>query len=102
MLFDSQTWNMGSALNHMFWQDEIKGALLRAISDVDRLKILMSTIQQAKSIPDIMKECNIPRTSAYRYVGELLNRRLLLISGIKLTKEGKKSNSHIWRTRHSV
>lgn len=74
-------------MDYVLGHDDImKEALLRAIADGDKLKILMSTIHKARSIPDILKECGIPRTSTYRYVQELLGKRLLLIAEMKLLR----------------
>lgn len=53
-------------------------------------KILVLTIQQAKSASDISYETRIPLSSVYRHVHELNQVGLLAVEQGVITKEGKR------------
>ncbi|MEM4310830.1 MAG: helix-turn-helix domain-containing protein [Nitrososphaerales archaeon] len=75
----------------MLIKDErLRMALMRAIADEQALKILSRTIWKARSVMDLIKECNIPHTSAYRLVNELKDKGLLTVERIMFSKDGKK------------
>lgn len=52
--------------------------------------MLEATVYKAKSVPEIMRECNIPMTSAYRRVKKLMDAGLLKIERAVITEEGVK------------
>jgi hypothetical protein len=68
----------------------LRQAILSALADEEMVKIL--NCSRFKSIPanNIIKECNIPHTTAYRKINWLLERRLLLVDKIEITPDGKK------------
>lgn len=65
--------------------------LLRALADDEARKIIACAISDGKSVADIVRECNIPHTSAYRLVNKLKNEGLLIIERAMLSRDGKKS-----------
>lgn len=67
-----------------------KAQVLQALADDYSRKILASTIVVAKSVIDISREHNIPISTAYRRVHELLESGLLTIQRIIITDDGKK------------
>ena len=48
------------------------------------------TIEQSKSVVDIVKECDIPMSTAYRRVHELEENKILKVTGSIVTDDGKK------------
>jgi hypothetical protein len=70
--------------------ETVKNALRRALADEEASRILASTISKPKSVVELIKECNLPHTSAYRLVSELKEGGLLVIERMVLTKDGKK------------
>lgn len=48
------------------------------------------TIEQPKSVVDIVKKCNVPMTTAYRRVRELEENKILKVTGSVVTDDGKK------------
>ena len=45
---------------------------------------------RAITVNNIIKECNIPHTTAYRKINWMLEKGLLLIDKIEITSDGKK------------
>lgn len=75
----------------MLLSEEVsKRAVLKALSDDHSRLILLSTIQSAKSVPEIMREQGIPMSSAYRRVKQLKHDGLLKVEKVVVTEEGKK------------
>ena len=70
----------------------LKQAILAALADEEIIKILDSAMYQSKPVNDIIKENNIPHTTAYRKIKWLLDEGLLVIEKIEITPEGKKSS----------
>ena len=48
------------------------------------------TIEQPKSVVQIVKDCDIPMTIAYRRVNELEENKILKVTGSVVTDDGKK------------
>tara|TARA_B100001013_G_scaffold325674_1_gene237835 strand:+ start:183 stop:554 length:372 start_codon:yes stop_codon:yes gene_type:complete len=67
-----------------------KKAIVEALFDDQSRTILYSTTEIAKPVVDIMKETNIPMTSAYRKVKDLLKVNLLRTEGSEITEDGKR------------
>lgn len=65
-------------------------ALVQALSDEYARKILLSAISAAKSVEDLSKENDIPLSTCYRRVHELIDARILLVERIIVTQEGKR------------
>ncbi len=64
--------------------------ILKALSDDYSRTILNFTIAEPKSVVDMVKECNVPMTTAYRRVNDLTEHKLLKITGSIVTDDGKK------------
>jgi hypothetical protein len=70
----------------------LKKAILAALADEDMTKILNAVMVMSKSVNSIMREQNIPYTTAYRKTKWLLRQGLLVVDRIEITPDGKKSS----------
>jgi hypothetical protein len=71
-----------------------KEALLQAVANEYMRKILISTIARSKSIDEIAKENQIPVSTCYRRVHELLSLRLIRVERTVITETGKKFETY--------
>lgn len=69
---------------------ELRQAILEALSDDYSRKIINHIIDQPKSVIDMVKEYDIPMTTAYRRVNDLTEKKLLKVTGSIVTDDGKK------------
>ena len=69
---------------------EFRKAVLKALSDEYSRTIMNYTIERPKSVVDIVKDCNVPMTTAYRRVHELEENKILKVTGSIVTDDGKK------------
>ena len=69
---------------------EFRKAILKALSDDYSRTIMNATIENPKSVVDLVKECNIPMTTAYRRIHELEENRILKVTGSIVTDDRKK------------
>ena len=69
---------------------KLKQAILSALADEEMVRILDCSRFRSISVNNIIKECNIPHTTAYRKINWLLERGLLLVDKIEITSDGKK------------
>jgi len=67
-----------------------KKIIVAALLDEYSRKILDSTINEAKSITDIMREQDIPMTSTYRRVKSLMDNKLVKVERSMVTDDGKR------------
>ncbi len=63
---------------------------MQALGDEYARRILLSAIPAAKSVEDLSKENDIPLSTCYRRVHELLDAQVLLIDKIIVTDDGKR------------
>ncbi|MDE1769012.1 MAG: helix-turn-helix transcriptional regulator [Thaumarchaeota archaeon] len=70
--------------------ERAKQAILVALADKEIMKILDCALFQLKSVTDIIRECDIPHTTAYRKIKWLLAENLLVVDKIEITPDGKK------------
>ena len=68
----------------------LKQAVLAALADTDMIKILDCAMFKEKSVNDVIKECDIPHTTAYRKIKYLLDQGLLICTRMEFTEDGKK------------
>jgi predicted transcriptional regulator len=68
----------------------LKQAILVALADTDMVRILDSAMLKDKCVNDIIKECDIPHTTAYRKIRYLLEQGLLVCTRMEFTEDGKK------------
>ena len=69
---------------------EFRKAILKALSDDYSRTIMNKTIEKSKSVVNIVKDCDIPMTTAYRRVKELEENKILKVTGSIVTDDGKK------------
>ncbi len=72
--------------------EKAKKAILTALGDQEMVKILDSVMAHSKSVNAIIRETNIPYTTAYRKIKWLLSEKLLVVDKIEITPDGKKSS----------
>jgi DNA-binding Lrp family transcriptional regulator len=65
-------------------------ALVQALGDEYSRRILLSAIPAAKSVEDLSKENDIPLSTCYRRVHELVDARVLVIDRMIVTNDGKR------------
>ena len=71
-------------------ESKLRIDILKALSDDYSRTIMNFTIEKPKSVVEIVKECDIPMTTAYRRVKELEENKILKVTGSVVTDEGKK------------
>jgi len=59
--------------------EKFKQAILNALADKEMMKILDCATCRTVSVNDIIKEANIPHTTAYRKINGMLMRCCLLL-----------------------
>ncbi len=64
--------------------------VLIALADNEMMKILDSTMNQSKSVNEILKETNISHTTGFRKINWLLSEGLIILDKIIITPDGKK------------
>jgi predicted transcriptional regulator len=67
-----------------------KQSILAALADQEIVKILDCALVRERSVNEVIRECNIPHTTAYRKIKWLLDNGLLLSIRNELTEDGKK------------
>jgi DNA-binding transcriptional ArsR family regulator len=55
----------------MILDSQKKKAILTALADPEAVSIIDSTMNQSKSVSDIIRETNVPHTTAYRKINGL-------------------------------
>lgn len=73
-----------------FLSTQIRQSVLAALADQEIVKILDCSMFREKSVNEVIRECNIPHTTAYRKIRWLLDNGLLLSTRNEVTEEGKK------------
>ena len=74
----------------MILDNQKKKAILTALADPEAVSIINSTMNQSKSVSDIIRETNVPHTTAYRKIKWLVDEKLLVIDKVLINDEGKK------------
>ena len=74
----------------MILDSQKKKAILTALADPEAVSIINSTMDQSKSVSDIIRETNIPHTTAYRKIKWLVDEKLLVVDKVLINDEGKK------------
>jgi DNA-binding Lrp family transcriptional regulator len=65
-------------------------AIVQGLADEYSRKILLSAIPKAKSVEDMSRENDIPLSTCYRRVHELLDSQILVVEKMIVTPDGKK------------
>jgi len=74
----------------MILESQKKKAILTALADPEAVSIINSTMNQSKSASDIIRETNLPHTTAYRKIKWLVDEKLLVVDRVLINDEGKK------------
>ena len=80
----------GNDLDMIITDEKQKKVILNALLDEYSRKILDSTIDESKSITDIMREQDIPMSSTYRRVKLLMDNKLVKVERSMVTDDGKR------------
>lgn len=65
-------------------------SVVQGLADEYSRKIILSAIPSPKSVEDLSRENDIPLSTCYRRVRELLDAQMLIVEKIIVTNEGKK------------
>ncbi len=65
-------------------------ALTQVMTDDYSRRILVATVSQAKSVEDLSRENNIPLSTCYRRVHDMMEGGVLIVQKIVITQDGKK------------
>jgi hypothetical protein len=68
---------------------ELADLILESYGDKEKRLILNTALKSPNVILDILEQCNIPKSSGYRLVSELVNDGLLTEEGTAKTSDGK-------------
>ena len=74
----------------MILDSQKKKAILTALADPEAVSIINSTMNHSKSVSDIIRETNMPHTTAYRKIKLLVDEKLLVVDKVLINEEGKK------------
>ena len=80
----------GNDLDMIITDEKQKKIIVDALLDEYSRKILDSTIDESKSITDIIREQDIPMTSTYRRVKSLMDNKLVKVERSMVTDDGKR------------
>jgi len=70
--------------------------IMASFSDLDKRKILNNLLlKEPTLISDIVKICNLTKSTGYRMVRELVDKGLLTEIGYSLAKDGRKMNKYV-------
>jgi hypothetical protein len=73
-------------------QVRFRQAILTAVADPDMAKILEWATFRCKSVNEVIKETDIPHSTAYRKIKWMLDEGLLFTERIEITQDGKKTS----------
>ena len=73
-----------------FLSTQVRQSVLATLADREIVKILDCALVRERSVNEVIRECNIPHTTAYRKIKWLLDKGLLLSTRNEITEEGKK------------
>ena len=63
---------------------------LESFADEDKKAIIGTVLDESLIIADILENCNVPQTSGYRKINQLINDGLLISNGYEISTDGKK------------
>jgi hypothetical protein len=69
-----------------------RDSILSALADKEIMKILDCAMYRQKSFAEIVKETEIPQTTAFRKIKWLVQEKLMVVASIQITDDGKKSS----------
>lgn len=90
--------SLDDSKRHKSWivieDQKLATLILESFGDPDKKRILEASLRQPDVILDILDKCNIPKSSGYRVVKELIRDGLLTEKGYSTTTDGKKVNKY--------
>ncbi|QLH10705.1 transcriptional regulator [Nitrosarchaeum sp. AC2] len=69
---------------------ELAKVFLESFADEDKKAIIGSVLDTSLIIADILSVCNVPQTSGYRKINQLIDSGLLISNGYEIASDGKK------------
>ncbi|NJK77851.1 MAG: transcriptional regulator [Nanoarchaeota archaeon] len=63
---------------------------LESFADEDKKAIIGTVLDQSLIVADILDACNVPQTSGYRKINQLIDAGLLISNGYSVATDGKK------------
>ena len=63
---------------------------LESFADEDKKAIIGTVLDESLIIADILENCNVPQTSGYRKINQLINDGLLISNGYEVSTDSKK------------
>lgn len=73
---------------------DLSRAVLETYGNAEKRKILSSAFREPAPILDILERCDIPKSTGYRFVGELIDDGFLTEMGFSTTSDGKKVSKY--------
>jgi predicted transcriptional regulator len=77
-------------MTEIVMRDRFKHAILTALADMEMVKILDCATFRAISVNEVIRDSDIPHSTAYRKIKWMLEEGLLQTEKISLTEDGKK------------
>jgi len=69
---------------------QVRDALIRALADDYSRKILLNTVDQARSVEEMSHSLQIPISTTYRRVNEMREEGIITVEKTIITEDGKK------------
>ncbi|MBS3926575.1 MAG: transcriptional regulator [Nitrosarchaeum sp.] len=69
---------------------ELAKIFLESFADEDKKAIIGAVLDKSLVIADILDACNVPQTSGYRKINQLIESGLLISNGYEIATDGKK------------
>lgn len=69
---------------------ELAKIFLESFADEDKKSIIGTVLDKSLIIADILDACNVPQTSGYRKINQLIDAGLLISNGYSVATDGKK------------
>ena len=73
---------------------ELAKVFLESFADEDKKAIIGTVLDTSLIIADILSACNVPQTSGYRKINQLIDAGLLISNGYEIATDGKKTKKY--------
>lgn len=77
--------------------ENFRETVLRVLADLQMRTILEACRYRPRSAVEITRDFNIPKTSVYRHLEELLRHGLLVVDHVAVTPDGKRYDLYLSR-----
>ena len=85
----SHSGTKGKPVEKIISNPEIVKKILKFIGDQDMMMILNDAADKPKLVSEIIKTCNLPQTSGYRKINQLVDAGMLVINGFVVGTDGR-------------